>query len=256
VVYKTGENQMAEGISVTLDSLRDKYSEIETIDQQLDAASGSESAGKRALVNALVAENENVWKKPADSLVNSLNKIEDVAIRTAAFHGVVKALNDSFKDQIEEFLAKEVEARKSDAVVVPPEEIETLSTSRKNLVEQYKALRNILEMFGQDVTTVPEPKKRTGARGKRGPRVLQGYNYSIDGKERSASQNSLSSIANTVCSDLGWKTVDLRNFLTEQGIDLTDPPETFSVTLPNNHVLAAVRGEEDEDEVVDEEETE
>lgn len=249
------------GISVTPETLQSKYDEIFAIDEKLDAASGSESAGKRALANSIASETENSWKKVADNLVSAFEKIDDPQIRVGAFTGVLKSVQDRFKNEVDEFLAKEVANRSTDQVEISAEELSQMTDARRELVEQYRALRNILEMFGSDVSTIPEPKKRTGARGKRGPRVLTNYDFYVDGEARTASQNSLSSIANTVCKDLGWKTVDLRNFLVEQNIDLENPPAEFSVTLPEpvNKVLKGVKGEpqvDDDDDEVDPEETE
>lgn len=239
------------GISVTPDTLRAKFDEIDAIDSKLDSVSGGADSGKRALANQIASETSASWKKVADNLVTNLGKIEDPNDLTGAVTGLIKAVNDSFKESIDKYLTEQVEARKSDAPAVSDSEIDELTSSRKELVDQYKALRQILEMFGNDVSAIPEPKKRTGSRGKRGPRVLTNYSFSVDGKERTSSQNSLSSIANTVCSDLNWKTLDLKNWLGEQGLDFQNPPEEFSYTLPNGKVLSAVAVEVDDDEVDD-----
>jgi hypothetical protein len=244
------------GISVTPEKLQEKYNEIKELDEQLDAASGSESAGKRALGNQLASEYETQWKKSADNLVNTLQKIEDPSQKAGVFTGILNHVNSILKEEIDNFLAAEVATRQSEMVPVSAEDLQALTDSRKTNVEQYRALRQILEMFGQDVSTIPEPKKRTGARGKRGPRVLTGFDFAIDGAVRSSSQNNLSSIANTVTSDLNWKTIDLRNFLEEKlaetGHSLQNPPvEGFEFTLPNGKVLTATPGEEapeDEDD--------
>jgi hypothetical protein len=257
-----GKNKMADGISVTIDSLKEKSDEILAIDEKLDAASGSEDAGKRALANSLASEYASVWKSPADKMVTSISKIEDMEQRAAAFTGVVKSLQEAFKKEVDSFLEETVKARQADnpTETLSEDELNSLSESRKTLVEQFRALKNILDMFGQDTSVVPDPKKRTGSRGKRGPRVLTDYDYFIDGVARSKSQNSLSSIANTVCADLGWKTADLRSFLTDKGIDLTNPPAEFEVQLPTDppKTFKAVKGEpaasDDDDEEVEEEE--
>lgn len=254
----------ASGISVTPETLLEKVNEVAAIDEKLDAASGSESAGKRALANSLATEHEGVWKKVADSIVANLSKIENPDQQVASFTGVMKSLNDKFKETVDTFLSKEVANRQTETVTLSDEELSSLTTQRKNLVEQAKALKNILEMFGQDVSGIPDIKKRTGSRGKRGPRVLTNYDFFIDGTPRSKSQNTLSSIANTVCADLNWKTQDLKNFIAEKGIDLTNPGDGFEVTLPTDppKTLKVVKGEpsaeddEDEEEVDDEAEEE
>jgi hypothetical protein len=141
---------------------------------------------------------------------------------------------------------------------ISPEDLKVLMEERKDAVEAYKALRGILVIYEKNVDDIPEPKKRTGARGPRGKRILQGFDYYIDGELRTEKQNSLSSIANTLGKPLDWKTADLRKFLTDEGIDLENPGEGFTVMLPDpiNKELRAERGEiqvvVDEDENGDE----
>jgi len=222
------------GIAVSPDILRAKVEEIAQIDEQLDAASGSESAGKRALGNALAKEHENVWKPTADSLTTEFGKVTDPAQLAGVYNGIIQAMRDSFATQVDEYLAKEVEARTETREQVSPEQIAEWTETRKTLMNQYKALYGILEMFEQDISGIPEPRKRTGARGKRGKRIFQGFDWFIDDEPRTEHQNTLSSIANTITDKaFGWKTPELRNFLTEQGIDLDNPPAEGSVMLPD-----------------------
>jgi hypothetical protein len=245
------------GISVTPDTLRAKFGEIQVIDEKLDAVSGGADSGKRALANQIAAETSGSWKKDADKVIALFQKNqEDPNLLVGYVTGFIKEINDNFKESIDKFLTEQVEARKNDAPVVSDDEVAGLTTDRKELVEQYKVLRQILEMFGHDVSTIPEPKKRTGSRGKRGPRVLTNFSFSIDGKERTSSQNSLSSIANTVCADLNWKTADLKNWLAEQGLDFQNPEDSWEFTLPNGKVISGVIMEVDEDDVDDTEEEE
>jgi len=222
------------GIAVTPEVLRAKVEEIAQIDEQLDAASGSESAGKRALGNALAKEHEPVWKATGDSLAEEFGKISDPAQLAGVYNGILQVMHDNFRTQVDEYLAEEVSKRDENKVEVAPEQIQEWTETRKTLMNQYKALHGILEMFEQDISGIPEPRKRTGARGKRGKRIFQGFDWFVDDEPRSESQNTLSSIANTITDKaLGWKTPELRNFLTEQGIDLNNPPAEGSVMLPD-----------------------
>lgn len=244
----------SQGISVNVGMLQSKYDEISEIDEKLDAASGNEQAGKRALSNRIAEETKSQWEDPVSNIVSSFNQIEDLTVLIGAINGLQKLLKDNFGEKTEAYLKEQVEASKKDAPQVSADEVEQLLNNRKDLVNQYRALKNMLDVFGIDSSSVPEPKKMTGSRGKRGPRVLTNYAFSIDGKELSASQNSLSAVANNICKDIagGWKVKDLREFLTAQGIDLTNPPSEFEVTLPNNKVLGAKVVEVDDDDVEDE----
>ena len=249
-------------LSVDPQMLIDMRAEIDKLDEQLDAASGSEVAGMRALKNSLATDNEGVWKELADKVKESLHKIEetqDYSVLVGVYSGIITSLNDEFKTKVDEYATTEANARKSQQTEVPAEKIKEMNDERKVLVEQFKALKGILKMFKFDVDDIKDPKKRTGARGKRGPRVLQNYDFYIDGQPRTRSQNSLSSIANVVCEPLGWKTPDLRNFIEEQEwdgekISLENPPTEFEVRLPDpvNKTLRAQfappQREEDEDD--------
>jgi hypothetical protein len=258
------------GLSVTPEKLKAKLAEIEEIDQQLDAASGSEAAGRRALANQL-AESNKEWKKPADQIIAQLNKTEDPDDQAAIFYGIVNSLTKEFKTKIDAYLDQQVQENKVEQVTLTAEELNKLQSDRRENVDQYRALRTILEMFGSDVSGIKEPKKRTGSRGPRGPQVLKNWEFYIDGKHRP--DTSLSIIANTVTSGdpLNWKTADLRNFLNEKlaetGHSLENPPtdeDGFEFELPNGKMFKAVPGEpesvedsngeepEDDDDVEDE----
>jgi hypothetical protein len=223
----------ATGISVTPDILRGVVNEIAQLDEQLDAASGSESAGKRALGNALASENEHLWKQNVDGLIEGISQYEDIAVLAGVYSGIKDSLDKAFKAKVDEYLTAEAKMRSDNRPQVSAEQIQEWTDARKKLIEHYKAIKGILDLFEQDTSGIPEPKKRSGARGKRGPRVLTGYDWFVDGEKRTDTQNSLSSIANTVCTPLGWKTADLRSFLEENGINLQTPPEEFEVDLPD-----------------------
>lgn len=245
------------GLSVDLGMLRSKYDEISTIDEKLAAASGNEAAGKRALANKIAEETSSTWNDTVTEMVNALSSIDDITALTGAVTGLRSKLNESFSKKIDEHLSKLVSEQKPDeAEKLSAEETESLISNRRALVDQYKALRAMLDLFGFDVDSVPEPKKMTGARGKRGPRVFKNFQFSIDDKELTANQNSLSAIANNMCKDLGWKVKDLHNFLSEQGIDIQNPPDEFEVTLPdpNGKKLSAKKYEvsEEDAEIEDE----
>jgi hypothetical protein len=246
------------GISVSPDLLREKVSEIAQLDEQLDAASGSETAGKRALGNRLAEQYESDWSTNADNLVSALKGIEDPEKLAGVFKGIIKSLNDNFSTSVDEYLAEQVKAQEEIQTEKPSDEqVAQWTQARKDLMEEYKALAGILKLFKQDISGIPEPKKRTGARGKRGKRVFQGFDWFIDGEPRPEKSNTLSNIANTVCAPLGWKTPELRQFLADQGIDLEHPPSEFEVDLPdpvNKKLSAKLRTPSlaDDDEEVEE----
>lgn len=248
-------------MSLTLDieALQSKASEVATLDEKLDAASDSENAGKIALTNQLVKEHEDVWKPVSDQLNTAIETELGTNPETlaASYNGILRSLREKFKKTVEEYIVARVEENKTEtdeSAKVSQEEYDAWMTERRELVKQFQAMKEVMELVGMDVDSVTPPKKRTGApRGKRGPRTFTNYQFSIDGKPRAESSNSLSSIAGTVTKDLNWRVNDLHNFLTENDIDLQNPPESFEVTLPNGKVLSGVRQEVPEGSVSDEE---
>lgn len=260
-------------IQISVSRLQEIFDEITVVDDKLAAATGSTEMGKRAYANSLVVEHGSEFESLIEQLVTGFGNVTDTpAILTAGVTAVQTALKDKFGKQIDEFLTAYVESNKSEAPEVSESEVDELTSQAKELRKQYNVLRPTLEMFGLDPSSVPEPKKMTGSRGKRGPRTLSFFDYSVDGKERSKTQNSLSSIANTVFKDTEFGTTKaLREELARQGLDLQNPPETWSYTLalPDDKsvTISAVKNEEkdefsssddDEDEagVNTEEETE
>ena len=254
------------GIELSPEMLRAKVEEIAQLDEQLDAASGSEAAGVRSLGKALSDQYSEAWKPNADKLVETINNFSDEPEKLAGIYkGIVNTLSDTFKTRVDEYLKAEVDANKENRPKVSSEQVAEWTEARKTLMEQYKAIYGILELFEQDVSAIPKPKSRVGARGKRGKQVLRGFDFAIDGVPRTEKQNTLSSIANQVMSPLNWKTPELINFLKENGVDTENPPNEYTIMLPdpvNKELSWKVRpvsladqdeGEEDE---VDEEEDE
>lgn len=252
-------------MQVDLATAQELFSEIESLDEVIAAASGSTEAGKRAIANQIAAETESEYSKTVSQVVSAITKIEDEKVQVGLFTALQTALKKNFGEAVETYLNKEVEARKTDTPSVSPEELEKAVTDRKELVNRFKALKNLLDMWGEDTSVLGEIKQWRGPRGpqgKRGPRLPKNLQLSIDGKDRSATQNSLSSIAATVCKGEGfesdWSANDLRTWLGEQGFDFENVPATFEYTLPNGKVLAGRLTDDvaDDDDDENEDETE
>lgn len=235
----------------------DLYSQIQERDSVLESASGSAEAGKRAIANSLATETEASWKKNVDNLSKALNGIEDVRTRAGVYTGIVKSLREQFHKPIDAFLEEEAAKTKSDAPAVSAEEVSKAQSERKELVTQYKALKEVLVAFGEDVDDLPDPKRMGGPRGKQGKRGKQlpkNLVLSYDGKDRSPSQNNLSNIYATQLKDVFSGTPEFREWLAAQGLDFENFPESFSYTLPNGKVIAGRLEEEVQDEEEEENE--
>src|SRR5215831_17325772 len=138
-------------LAISPDILREKVEELAQLDEQLDAASGSESAGKRALGNSLAKDYEKDWKGDAESLIAEFNKIEDPEKLAGVYNGIVSAMHDNFREKVDEYLTSEVAKRNENREQVSPEQIQEWNEARKVLMDHYKALKEILVMIlGED----------------------------------------------------------------------------------------------------------
>ncbi len=258
----------SEGLSLDINTLSAKADEIAEIDVKLDAASDSAGAGKRAIANQLVKENEGTIESLVSQITSFLNDADENTV-AGVFTGVVRSLNSAFSEPVTKHLEVLASSATSSVEVPSEAEIEELTTVRKKLNEQFKALETLLDSFGIDTSSVAKPKKRTGSRGKRSPRAMSQYQFYLDGTELSAAENNLTLIAKRVGSFDGITVSDdegnsktltpgkaLRDFLAENGVDQKNPPAEWSVELPSGNTLSAARFEtsddEDEDEADDE----
>lgn len=246
---------MADGISVSVDTLKEKYNEIAEIDEQLAAASGSTTRGKRAIANQLITEYEGTFGDKVEAVVKTFADFDDDVL-AAAVYSLKKAVKDELEERVDDFLEAKVAETQEETPELSEDEVSGLVDTRKERYQEYKAVKEILEMFGEDISGVPEPKSMRGARGPRGPRALSKYQYSLDGEALPSSRNTIASIA----SENGFeKAKDLRDFLKEQEIDTSNPPVEWEVELPNGVTLSASKKEEfitEEDEEEEEEEVE
>ena len=219
---------MTDGITVTVEALKAKAAEIARLDDVLDAQSGSKAAGKKAIKNRLVSEsaNQDFIQRTLATMRDSFSEEEIYA----TFFAFVDALEGEFADEADGHVEGIIEAQQTEqAEKLSDAEVAEIQEDRKNKVQEFKALKNILEMFGQDVDSVPEPKIRRGSRGPRGPRTLSKFQYRVNDTELESDVNSLASVAKLA----NVKVKELKDFITNQGVDLKNPPAEWSAALPN-----------------------
>lgn len=223
---------MPNGVSVTPDALRDIVRKIEEIDVQLDAASGSSASVSRLAESTLLDEQATNYKDFVDSVVQGISDADSTETKVATVLALGRILDSTFKSEVADFMKARVEelSKQQEESDLTDEEISELEAQRKQLNEQYKAVRQLLEMFDQDISDIPEPKIRTGSRGKRGPRTLNTYHYRVNETDLPEESDSLAMVAKIA----GVKKVsELKKFITDQGIDLKSPPNEWQAELPN-----------------------
>lgn len=250
------------GISVTPEALSEKASEIDALDEWLDAVSGSKAAGKRAIKNGLIREFEG--SDVVDSLVQQVldylaAQDADDEFSAAFFFDFSTKLDNALGDDAEEFVKTrmDAEAASQENVDASEDEVRAKLEQRKQLVKEFQALKGILEMYGQteEIATIGDYQQRRGAMPgqKRKPRKINRMDYTIDGSSVEEDKNTLSGVASIV----GMKVRDLKALLEESGVDLKDPSD-FSVTVNNRTVSATLPAdladEDDDDDEDDEDE--
>jgi len=225
--------------------------EVNGIDEILDAT--ADTSGKRKFTNELVENSKDEWKSPVDQIVLQLNEMTE-DIRAGVFYGMIRTLTSSFKDNIDQWIEKQVASQ-------PKEEVETISDEQKKALQERrselsKQVNAIIEMAytfndaqgdpeNNPDPNWPKPKIRRGAFGKRGPRALSFYTWAVDGIGMEGDEDNNKGVA----KKLGFEKVsEFTAALKEAKINTTDPEEEFTVTI-KGHEINAKRVGDDEEEV-------
>ena len=255
------------GINVTPELYRERALELANLYEQISQASGSKSAGQRAIANRLVEKYSDEVTQIFNQLQEVLNQVEPDVL-AGLYTGIAKRLEKTYDEKVDAYLKSEAEANKSDA---PTEEIDVvkLTEEYKEGVKQLGLLKSVLEMFGRgdEISDVDPPKRMTGARGPRGPRALSQVQFIVNGKDLSAADNTVTSVARMLGFEDKTETKtakdgtteevkvtagkQFREFLTTKGVDLKEIPEEFGgFKGPNGAVVKGrkIAATEDDDE--------
>lgn len=228
--------------------------QVNVIDEKLDAS--TETATKRKFTNELVSKYEPEWKAPvADRLASQMNDME-IEQLVGNYYGIVRTLNELYKSRVDNWVASQIEN-------IPVTETETLSDEDKKALakersEVAKQIKTIVDMAvtfneAEAANPWPLPKSRRGSVGKRGPRALSSYTWTIDGVAPTGKEDSLKGVSGLLGYPLQK---ELTAALKAAGIDTTSPPEEFTVELNGKTVIGAKRDIEEDDDEEEEEDTE
>lgn len=219
----------------------DLHKKIDEIDAKLDSQVDAKTAGKRAIVSDLIDSAKGTWTPVSEQLIGQLGSAtEDVQI--GVYYGLLRALNSAFSKKLSEAVDKKVEAlpEATPADVIPEEVIKELSTARSELYAKVRQLVEMNETFNGGCT-MHLPKRRTGGRGKRGPRAISSFNWTID----ETAYENLKAVAEDY--DQYEATKDLTKAMRDAKIDLKNPPDRIEFTLPDGKILVGVK---DADKIV------
>lgn len=224
-------------MSVELKALHDQlHTAINEIDDKLDSQADATTAGKRKITNDLIAASESTWKNVSDGLISQLKEApEDIQI--GVYYGLIRSLQSEFGENLSKAVAAKVEAApKTDVPKLSDEEISALSATRSELYGKLKNLIETAKNFGLDAG-MEMAKKRTGKMGKRGPRAISFFNWTVDTK-------AYDKLKDVIEDYPQYERVgELTKAMRAAGLNLTEPGDRLEFTLPDGKILVGVKDE-------------
>jgi hypothetical protein len=189
---------MAETHGISIEMLTAKQNVIKEIDAQITAASGNDSAARKAVIDGILASNSEAIEKTFNNLMSQL-----ATLPSDVFVGLITKLDEAakgeLKTKIDSVVDERVKANAGEAV-----DVDKLKEQRKAELEVFRALKVMLASLGtpqEELDKVEEPRRSGGGRTGSGTSSAktgmnkEGYRYLMDGKGRPTSQNSFSSLA-------------------------------------------------------------
>ena len=212
----------------------DLHAKIDEIDEKLDSQVNQKTAGKRSIVNNLIENARGAWGPTSEQLISQLKKA-DADVQIGIYYGLLRALNTEFSKPLSEIVdekAKDIPETPADTI--SDEILKELSSARSELYAKVKQLVDMNDTFGIG-GAMRMPRRRTGARGKRGPRAITAFSWDVDG----TSFDKLKDVAEVY--DQYEKTADLTKAMREAKIDLKNPPDRIEFNLPDGKILVGVK---------------
>lgn len=224
---------------------------VTEIDTKLDSLTDQETAGKRKVSNDLIEQTRSEWEGFLASAVKQMENMQP-EILSGVYLALQRGLKDKFESPTNEFISTQVQDMPPVQPLISEDEAEELRKTRSALYQQVKSVRELAIQVGEASEDDPEwkmPKMRRGAHGKRGKRALSYYEWFFNG-DQVEDVNTVRDVA----AHLGYaKAADFTAALREAGIETRNPPTpSFEFNHPSGVVVTAVRDEE-ADEDVDEE---
>lgn len=210
-------------VMIDADALAEYGRQIAELDAKIASASGSDTVAKKAFVEQLITNNADQVNSITDNLISQLGEV-DLPVLAGLLTKLEERLKADLAPKVEDYVNTEFPKTQTTS----KEDVEGLKVQRKELLVQFKALREVLNTFKIPNDHVPDPKRSGGGRpagsggggsSKTGANK-EGYRYFIDGKKRPRTQNSFSSVA-FYATD-GIPALQLKEKLTAEGADPAD----------------------------------
>lgn len=207
-------------------------SRVRELDEVLDAASDQKGAGRRAVINQLVTNNQTMVDSVVSQFIEQLNTMDDES-KFGVYFGVLRGLRSTFDESGTTFAESLVEQRPT--VAVDPAEVTAANNERSDKVGQMKHLKAILEAVApEDAAELKVPRRRSTG-GPRGKRAISYYTWTLDGAEFDGNLTELA-------KKLGYvRPADLRDEMKAAEINLTKPKDVIEFTTSGGNVLVGTK---------------
>jgi hypothetical protein len=226
-------NLMASNADAMLPVYNDLASRVAELDEILDAGLDTKSAGRRAVVNSLVKEQEARVDEAVKSFIEQLANADD-AVKYGFYFGFVRGLRAEYEEAGQAYADSQVAERPQ--VQVDPAQLEIANKERSDKVTMMKNLFEIIKVLDpEEAEKLDKVPRRRSLGGPKGKRAISYYTWNVDGEDF---DGTLGEVAKSLGYD---KAVELRSEMKESGINLTTPPATINFTTPSGHVIVGTR---------------
>jgi len=233
---------------------------VKELDEVLDAASDQKGAGRRAVINQLVTNNQSQVDSIVAQFVAALAETPPEE-KFGVYFGTLRGLRNEFDEPGLAYAESLVEEKPQ--VQVDPAEVTAANEERSTKVGMMKNLKAILDAVDKEAAAGLKVPRRRSTGGPRGKRAISYYTvWTVDGVEFEGNINELA-------KSLGYvRPADLRDEMkkADPAINLTKPPDTINFTTSGGNVLVSTKNadapnweelpDEESDEDDDEDETE
>jgi hypothetical protein len=220
---------------------------IEELDKQLDSTLDSDTNLQKMFIDEKVTEQKDTIKEVVTGFIAQV-KEEPIDAQVGLFYGFQRAFNEAFLKPMKEYVEKQVATLPKPEPLITLDQIPEVAKQRS---EAYQSIKQIVDLAGKLMNLdLPMPKMRKGRSGKRGPRKLTFFEWTInetpvDGLkgvvELYPQYGKVGDLTKAMREN---KTDSEGKEIPDSGLNLTDPPTRLEYMLPDGNVLV---GELNED---------
>lgn len=244
------------GGMVDLSQLQGIASTIAALDEKIAAATGNEASIRKSVLTQVETDNAERIQAIIDALLPQFGTLEP-AVLVGVYNKLPQAMEEEYAGQIDEVVDSRVKALLDEV----QGNVEPLKEKRKEQQNLFRAMAQLLEHLGVDVSSVPEPKRTAGRSSGGGSSNMTpakaGYNadqyrYLKNGKAVGATQNQFSALifhsslgsSGTPEKPMRLSTAEGREFVANAGVKMGPPgqgDDTWEVELPNGTKIGGRR---------------